>query len=56
MDNLQHSWEQFCRTGLVSDYLAYRRAAEMNRARGAEEEFDHEDYDRRDRHPGAQFR
>lgn len=29
--NEQERWEQFCRTGLISDYLEYRSAAGYSR-------------------------
>ena len=33
-------WEQFCRTGLVSDYLEYRAAVDYRRAAPGEEATD----------------
>lgn len=38
-------WEQFCRTGLVSDYLEYRAAVDYHRAVPPGEDVIHADRD-----------
>lgn len=58
MEWAQREWERFCRTGLVSDYLAYCQARQMGGGcpgQDGDEGVDHEDHNRWDCYPGPEF-
>ena len=52
--NERQAWNEFWRTGSVSDYLRYRRLCQN--PRGPEQERTHAADDRRSRHSGNEYR